>query len=356
MQKQITQLDYAGQNIYVGIDVHLKSWNITIMMDKLHQKTFSQPPNPETLYNHLVSNYPGATYHSAYEAGFSGYWTHFKLLEMGIDSIVVNAADIPTTGKEKVQKEDARDSKKIAKALRNDELTCIHIPSLTSLGDRGLVRLRGSLVTDMTRTKNRIKSFLYFNGIHIPEALVNTSWTKRFLNWLEGLELRPSCKLTIEGYLSSYYETRKILLNVTNQIKGLSKSTIYKQDAELLQSIPGIGLITAMTILTELEHMGRFASLDQLCSFIGFVPSTDSSGDNEKVGGITPRGHDVLRSALIESAWVAARVDPALARSYYQYSNRMKPNRAIIRIAKKLTNRIRHVLKNKVPYVCGVLK
>ena len=74
------------------------------------------------------------------------------------------------------------------------------------------------------------------------------------------------------------------------------------------------------------------------------------------VGGITRRGHSFLRSAIIESAWMAARIDPALTKSYHDYCKRMEPNKAIIRIARKLLSRIRYVLKNKKAYVCSVVK
>ena len=118
MKTQINKLDFTGQNIYVGFDLHLKSWSVTIMMEKITHKTFSQPPKPELLYQYLKKNFPGGNYHSAYEAGFCGYWIHNKLKSLGVNSMVVNPADIPTTNKEKVQKEDARDSRKIAKSLR----------------------------------------------------------------------------------------------------------------------------------------------------------------------------------------------------------------------------------------------
>ena len=74
MQTQSNKLDFNGQNIYVGLDVHLKSWKVTIMTDYITHKTFSQPPKTEALYNYLERNFPGGVYHSAYEAGFCGYW------------------------------------------------------------------------------------------------------------------------------------------------------------------------------------------------------------------------------------------------------------------------------------------
>jgi len=358
MQTQSNKLDFTGQNIYVGFDVHLKSWKVTIMTEKLTHKTFSQSPKPELLYGYLTKNFPGGNYHSAYEAGFCGYWIHNKLKTLGVNSIVVNPADIPTTDKERVQKEDARDSRKIARSLRSGELNPIHVPCLKTLDDRSLVRTRSALVKDLARNKNRTKSFLYFHGIDIPIAFSNQKvWSKNFITWLHAIDMpEQSGKNALNAIVGASNDLRASVFQITKQIHELSKTKEYQEQITLLRSIPGIGLLTSMTILTELETINRFESFDKLCGFIGLIPSTHSSGDNDIVGDITRRGHGVLRSAIIESAWVAARVDPALTKSYHDYCKRMEPNKAIVRIARKLLNRIRYVLKNKQLYVCSVVK
>jgi transposase len=355
MQAQSNKLDFNGQNIYVGFDVHLRSWKVTILTEKLVHKTFSQEPKPKLLYEYLMKNFPGATFHSAYEAGFCGYWIHNALMSYGINSIVVNPADIPTTDKEKVQKEDSRDSRKIARSLRSGELKPIHVPTVKTLDDRSLVRTRAGLVKDLTRNKNRVKSYLHFHGIEIPELFENLKgrWTKRYINWLKSIEFHElSARLALDAWINSSENLRASVLTVTKQINELSKAPIYSEQVGLLKSIPGVGLITAMIIILELETIERFESIDKLCSFIGLIPSTHSSGEKEKVGEITRRGHPVLRSALIESAWIASRIDPALNKSYHSYCKRMESNKAIVRIAKKLVNRIKSVLKNKRPYEC----
>jgi transposase len=359
MQTQSNKIDFNGQNIYVGFDVHLKDWKVTIMTERLTHKTFTQPPKPEALYHYLTKTFPGGIYHSAYEAGFSGYWIHNKLLNFGINSIVVNPADIPTTGKETIMKDDFRDSIKIARSLRNGDLNPIYVPSLPTLEDRGLVRTRATLVKDLTRYKNRIKSFLYFHGIEFPETFSKpqTHWSNRFNKWLEDVAMsEPSGKASLNILLAQSSHLRESVLQATKQIRELAKTVRYKTQHELLRTIPGIGLLTAMAILTEIETIDRFDTFDQLCGFIGLVPSTHSSGDHEVIGNITPRGHSVLRSAIIESAWIAARLDPALNKSYHDYCKRMEANKAIIRIARKLTSRIRFVLKNNQPYVCSIVK
>jgi transposase len=166
----------------------------------------------------------------------------------------------------------------------------------------------------------------------------------------------PSGKASLNILLVQSSHLRISVLQTTKQIREMSKTGRYKTQHELLRSIPGIGLLTAMAILTEIETIERFGTFDQLCGFIGLVPSTHSSGDHEVIGNITPRGHSVLRSAIIESAWMAARLDPALNKCYHDYCRRMEPNKAIIRIARKLASRIRFVLKNNQPYVCSIVK
>lgn len=359
METQSNKIDFSNQNIYVGFDVHLKSWKVTIMTEATTYKTFSQDPRPEILNEYLRKHFPGGIYHTAYESGFCGYWIHNKLLSYGIKSNVINPADIPTTDKEKVQKEDMRDSRKIARSLRNGDLTPIYVPTLKTIEDRGLIRTRITLVKDLTRYKNRIKAFIYFHGIEIPQIFSKpgSHWSKRFTNWLENIEIEEeSGKIALTLLVAESEHLRISILNITRQIKKLSQSEAYNENVVLLRSVPGIGLLTAMAILTELETINRFNNLDKLCSYIGLVPSTHSSGEQDITGDITPRGHSILRTAIIESAWMAIRNDPALLKSYLDYCKRMEPNKAIVRIAKKLISRIKYVLKNKQPYVLSLVQ
>jgi transposase len=357
MEAQVKKIDFTGQNIYVGFDAHLKSWKVTIMAEGSVYKTFTQPPRPEVLNNYLRNNFPGGIYHTAYEAGFCGYWIHDKLLSFGIKSIVVNAADIPTTDKERVQKEDKRDSRKIAKSLSSGTLMAIYVPSIQTQRDRSLLRTQSMLVRDLARYKNRIKSFLYFYGISIDPSFSNpqSHWSNRFIIWLESLEIdNGSGKEALQVLISECKNLRISILSINKQIRQLSNTDRYREKVKLLKSVPGVGLLTAMIILTELESIERFNNIDKLCGYIGLVPSTKSSGDKERTGDITPRGHNVLRTAVIESSWTAIRNDPSLMHSYLTFTKRMECNKAIIKIARKLLSRIRYVLLNQKPYVCLV--
>ncbi|MBT3243789.1 MAG: IS110 family transposase [Bacteroidetes bacterium] len=354
MQQQSNKTDFNGQHIYAGIDVHLRSWKVTVLTEELTVRTFSQNPRPELLHQYMTRNFPNATYHTAYEAGFCGFWIHNKLKLLGIDSIVVNPADIPTTNKEVVNKTDQRDSKKIARLLRSGLLDGIHVLSLKTLEDRSLVRTRTTMVRDMTRIKNRIKAFLYFHGIEFPEQFKQSGshWSKRFVLWLRDIELTEySAKKSLSLLVDESEFIRSMILEATRAIRDLSQSESYARRVMLLQSIPGLGMLTSMVILTEIESINRFPNFDKFCSFIGLIPSTNSSGESEKTGELTHRGNNFLKGILVECAWIAARRDAVLNKSYSEYCKRMEPNKAIIRIARKLLSRIRFVLKNNQVYV-----
>lgn len=357
MQEQSNKLNFSGENIYVGIDVHLKSWTVTILTENNHHKTFNQPPQSETLAAYLQLHFPGANYHSAYEAGFSGLWAHYQLVSLGVRNIVINASDVPTTGKERLHKTDSVDSKKIAYALRAQELTSIYIPTQLTMEDRSLVRIRSAVVKDLSRLKHQVKMMLYFHGVKIPALFKNESlFSRNFIQWLkEGASLTKGINKEAFLFLINELEAKKqSLLAITRAVRQLSKEERYCKNMELIRSIPGIGLITGITFLVEIEDIYRFNNTDKFAGFIGIIPSCHSSGEKENKGEMTPRGQSHLKVALIESSWFAARMDPALSLAFNKYCRRMESNKAIIRIARKLTNRIYFVLTKQTKYVCGM--
>ena len=356
MQVQVRTLDFNGQNIYAGIDAHKKSWQVSIYSDELFHKTFNQPPNPEILYRYLCKHFPNGTYYSVYEAGFCGFWIHDRLQSLGINNIVVNPADVPTTDKEKKQKTDRIDSGKLARQLRNGDLDAIYVHNRELLEDRSLVRMRRTLVKEITRYKNRIKSTLFFFGIEVPESFTKNQhyWSNKFMLWLSELNLNgESGTKTLNLLVEQVKILRKDLLEINREVRKLSQDQYYRDRVNLLMSIHGIGLTTAMVILTEIDNIHRFSNQEKLTAYVGLMPTSHSSGDKDVHGEMVNRGNRFLKTAIIESAWVAARVDPVLHMDYIGYCKRMKKNKAIVRIARKLLNRINFVLKNQVPYKDG---
>lgn len=355
MKTQMTS--YNILRLFVGIDVHKKQWSVSIYTDQIHHRTFSQPPRPEALQSYVDTHFPGAIVCCAYEATRFGFWIARQFESYGYDCLVVNPADIPSTHQQTQNKTDPTDSRKIAKTLRAGLLTGSHIPSTTTEGDRQLFRYRKRLWSDLVRIKNRIKGTLMFAGISIPHDMDNAYWTKAFLHWLSLVEMpSPSARLTIDLLLEQYRLVYAHFLKASIKVRKLLRTARYQSNARLLQSIPGIGPLTSVQLLTELEDIQRFSSFKKLNSFIGFKPTTYSSGDHDWKGHLSIRKHKALRSALVECAWQTIQKDPAMLLRYEELIKRMTKKRAIVVIARKLLSRIYHVLKYQEPYELGTVK
>jgi transposase len=352
--KKSNPISFENQVFYIGIDVHKRSWTVTIRMNGMVIKTYSMNPDPDELARYLKRNYPGGIYKTAYEAGFCGFWIHKQLTELGISNIVIHAADVPTTNKEKVNKTDKVDSKKIAKELENDNLNSIYVPGNWEQQLRSLCRLRSRLVSHSTRLKNRIKGHLAFYGVSLPENHELTHWSANFIRYLESMciEKNPGVDY-LRFSIDELKEQRKRILTVTQSLRAYLRQTpIWDTVIRNLISIPGIAFLTAATLYTEIIDISRFEHLDKLASFVGLVPTSHSSGEHESNGRITPRKNPHLRYLIIEAAWTAVRTDPSMLKAFTELTKRMKKSAAIVRIARKLLNRIRFVWKNETQYKC----
>ena len=355
MQKN--KKDFKGQNIYVGIDVHLKQWTVTVLTESGYKKQFCQPSCPQSLFDHLKKNYPNGTYKAVYESGFCGYSACYSLRALGIDCQITHAADVPTSQKEKVTKSDVVDSEKLARSLKNGELdkSLIYIPAPDCLDDRSLLRVRRVIQREACRYKSLIKHMLYSNGVQYPEHFKDkrSHWSRRFVTWLQDVRLLGPTRASLDVLLAELLHLRQSLLGVTRRLRQLSRTDTYRQRYDNLISVPGVGCITAMTLLVEVMDINRFGSQKKWRAYLGLVPVMQKSDETEVVGEKTFRGNKHLGPLIIEAAWVAIKKDAELAATYGRHCrNGMKPQEAIVRVAADLAARLYAVLKQNKKYVC----
>lgn len=351
---QRKQISFKGQKVFVGIDVHKTTWSVTVLLEVGVPKTHSQKASAKELFDFLNRHYPEGEYHAVYEAGYSGYATYYALTEYGIKCIVVNAADVPTTQYENVMKSDPVDSVKLAKALRAGQLQGIYVRERENLDDRSLVRLRGTISKEVSRYKIRVRHMLHSNGVEIPERFDKSGhWSKAYMNWLRNdVILLSSTRLSLDLLLDQAEIARKGLLKVTLAVRHLSQSSKYAKRYDLIHSVPGIGTICGMTILTEVYDVSRFRNEKQFASYLGLIPTSHSSGEKVSHGEKTFRGNKQIGPMLVEASWKAISVDDALGSAYVQYRhNGFNSQESIVRVARKMSNIILSVMKNGKPYV-----
>ena len=335
--------------IFIGLDIHKKSWTVSIQTDLFFHKTFSIPSIAEDLYQYVERTFPNHEIALVYEAGCCGFSVARYFLNLGWTVLVVNPADVKTGDKERYQKTDALDSKNLSNQLKSGVLKGIYIPTEEQEQLMTLARHRTQVTKKLRQTKTHIKSMLLFNGIKIPAEFDNSNWTKSFIEWLEQIKFSTVCgDFALQGKIRMYKFIKSEYLEIANQMRGYCRKT-HKKDYYLLKSIPGIGGYLASVILAECGDLRRFDKESQFSSFIGLVPGIYNSGGTEKCLGITPRSRSQLRSYLVEAAWIAIRKDAEM-QNYYRQHQGKNVKSIIIKVAHKMARRILSVVKTETAY------
>lgn len=345
MNTQIT----TTSKVHIGLDIHKKTWTVSIQTDLFFHKTFSLPSLSEDLFQYVERTFPNHQVNLVYEAGCCGFSVARFFLNLGWNVIVVNPADVKTGDKQKYQKTDALDAKNLSNQLKAGVLKGIYIPTEAQEQFMTLARHRTQVTKKLRQTKSHIKSMLLFHGIKIPEKFDNSSWTKDFIDWLEAIKFSTSCgDLALQGKIRMYKFIKSEYLQIANQMRDYCRKN-HQKDYNLLKSIPGIGGYLASVILAECGDLRRFNTEGQFASFIGLVPGIYNSGGSEKCLGITPRSRSQLRSYLIEAAWVSIRKDVEM-QNYYRKHQGKNIKSIIVKVAHKMIRRILSVIKTETNY------
>lgn len=335
--------------LFIGIDVHKKSWSVSIRTDLFEHKTFNMPSEPDKLISYVNQHFKGYPVECCYEASCCGFVAYRRLTEAGWQVKVLNPSDIPQSAKNKDQKTDKVDCRNLAKQLHSGHLTGIHVPDEQQEQLRSLFRQKNNLTKVMRKVKAQIKAELLYYGIKLPLAYDTSAWPSAMIKWLGDLDWKfPTGQYSMQSKLRHLAFVRQEWLAANAELRKYV-NTHYTNDYRLLMTIPGVGPTIAIGILTELGDIRRFNKFDQLSRFVGLVPSIYSSGEMTQVRGLTYRSKGLLRSYLIESAWVSVRRDPTM-QDYYRSHAGKQPNKIIIKVAHKLLRRIWHVMRSGEPY------
>lgn len=341
--------DYTGKTVYVGIDVHKKSYAIHCMSEGEKVKSWSMESNPNALIEQLSCFFSGAKLCSVYEAGFSGFALHRQLMEAGIENIVVNPGSVETASRDKV-KTDKRDAKKLAEQLSDGRLNSIYIPSLEEELRRLSTRRRQTLVSDRKGITCRIKAKLFEFGYNelVSNTTANESWVTSLMNVGNfPKELKEDLDYWCKHWLA-------LTKDIKEQNKWIAReSRAHEECAQqeaVYKSVPGLGTISAKALSRELGDLQRFKNSKGLYSYLGLTPSESSSGARRKQGGISHCGRPYLRHLLTEVAWRSIGKDAELAHKFEVLSYRRGKKRAIVAIARILIGRIRACFKQGTLY------
>jgi transposase len=342
-------------DVFAGLDVSKKSIAATFTSRQGFIRSLQMPHNVDYLLNHVRKHFADQKIAFVYEAGPTGYGLYDGLAARGYSCLIAAPSMIPRAPGRRV-KTNRLDSRGLSESLRGGQLKSIHVLSPIYRELRHLTQLRDTMVRQAAAHKQRIKALLLLEGIEFPPAAAGRQWTLRVKAQLRKLECSRTVRFKLDQLLDNLEFCEKQVVNSTKEIRRFCK-----EDKELsqciayLMSLPGIGWIVASQLLARIGDWRQIENVRQLGSFLGLVPTENSTGDTVDRGSITRVGDGRLRSKLIQAAWSAIRQDVELREFYRSVCRRNGPAKgpriAIVAVARKLSTRVYAVLKNQRPYV-----
>jgi transposase len=293
----------ADRITYVGLDVHKGSIVVAMAAGGLRGEVreYGRIANTPAALDRLLRKLggDGMTLRFCYEAGPCGYDIHRRLLARGHECVVVAPSLIPKRAGDRV-KTDRRDAASLAKLHRAGELTAVWVPDVGHEAMRDLVRARLDAVHSLRRARQQLAGFLLRQGCHYGRP----AWTKLHRRWLAGLNFGQAVHhIVLEDYVTAVEVAEARRDRLTAQIEATLADWTLAPVVAALQTMRGMALVNAATLIAELGDLSRFANPRQLMAYLGLVPSEHSSGASVKRGGITKAGNAAARRLLIEAAW-----------------------------------------------------
>lgn len=290
--------------VYIGIDVHKDAYTLSSFLFSTNSvfgqsKIASKSDLVKKYVARIKKTYPGFDVLCGYEAGPTGYGLYRDLERYGIPCVIMAPTTIPKASGDRV-KTDRLDASNLSKHLAFGTYSAVQVPTAKDEAVKNFTRLRNTRKKALKKAKQNLLSFLLRVGRVYPDG---SYWTQRHDTWLKKQEFSdPVDQETFKEYLQEVIDQQEKVNRYDERIEEIAAQEEYREQVAKLRCFRGVETHTALSLVTEIGDFTRFSTAQQFSSFLGLVPSEDSSGKREKRGEITKAGNSRLRLLLVESA------------------------------------------------------
>jgi transposase len=285
---------------WVGLDVHRASVVAATMDRESGEWRTRRLPGQTSEVVTFCAGLPGPT-RVAYEAGPTGFALARALTAAGVGCVIAAPGKIERPSADRV-KTDQRDAQRLLRLLMIDGLHPVRVPSTQEEALRDLVRAREDVRGDLMRARHRLGKLLLRHDVRFDGSAA--AWTTRHRAWLGSVDLGDrGAQVTLRDYLGAIDAllVRRDILEAT--IDELVPESPWADTIARLRCLRGVNTLTAVGLCAEIGDFKRFARPGQLMSYLGLVPSENSSGETRRQGAITKTGSGHGRRLLVEAAW-----------------------------------------------------
>jgi transposase len=274
----------------------------------------------------------------------TGYsrWFERLLAALGIELWIGDPAEIKSK-RVKKQKTDRRDALLLLRLLREDNFPRIWVPNPENRDLRQLLWHRHRLVQMRTRIMNQLQALAMNEGRRWKTKL----WSAQGRAELEKLALASWAERRRKELLELLDRLDPIIGELT---KAAEQEARKRPEVVRLMTHPGVGSLTALAYVLIIGTPQRFHCGKQIGTYVGMIPSEDSSGGQQRLGHISKQGNSLLRFLLVEAAQAAARMNPDWRRRYIHLAMRRHQSIAKVALGRRLGVRLYWMWRNRCEY------
>lgn len=333
--------------MFAGLDVHSKKtfWCIQNAQGDIVAETDCDT-SPEAILGILRQfNLPPAT-HIGLESGSQMRWVCHTLTHAAMIPDVLSPQEVRAKAYRRGQKSDRRDAFDICDGLRRDQFVSrVWTPPAEISRLRQTLSRRRHFISIRTSQINAVKGLLKT----LPQPNTPTflgserAWDKL---------LAEHADAPLGSAISMHYETWRLALGHVKTLDRELREALapFKDVANLLQSAPGVGPITAATFIATVGDPHRFPTSSHLASYAGLAPSVYNSGETERHGSITKQGSTALRTALCEAAQHSRKPENPLNPYFVRIKGRSGYKKAMVAVAHRLLRILYQMWRRREPF------
>jgi len=319
--------------IIIGVDYHPSFQQIAFVeteTGEFQERRLTHREEAEKFYRDLASS--GGKVRVGMEASGQGRWFERLLGELNIELWIGDASEIRAKRVRK-QKTDREDARHILRLLLEDRFPRIWVPSWDNRDVRQLLWHRHRMVQMRTRIMNQLQAVALNEGLHCKKRL----WREKGRQQLESFPLAPWASRRRSDLLQLLDRLNPTIAELTQVIE---QEVEKYPAAQRLMTHPGVGALTALAFVLIIGEVERFGCGKQIASYVGLVPTEESSGESRRLGHISKQGSGLLRFFLVEAAQVTVRSDPEWRSKYFHLAMRRGRKIAKVAMARRLAVRL----------------
>jgi len=319
--------------IIIGVDYHPSFQQIAFVeteTGEFQERRLTHREEAEKFYRDLASS--GGKVRVGMEASGQGRWFERLLGELNIELWIGDASEIRAKRVRK-QKTDREDARHILRLLLEDRFPRIWVPSWDNRDVRQLLWHRHRMVQMRTRIMNQLQAVALNEGLRCKKRL----WREKGRQQLESFPLAPWASRRRSDLLQLLDRLNPTIAELTQVIE---QEVEKYPAAQRLMTHPGVGALTALAFVLIIGEVERFGCGKQIASYVGLVPTEESSGESRRLGHISKQGSGLLRFFLVEAAQVTVRSDPEWRSKYFHLAMRRGRKIAKVAMARRLAVRL----------------